>query len=307
MEGDVIVNLDTLFETIQNKSLHQTIAVAHATDPSVFETAKKAIENNLAYFVFVGPEQAMTEAAEQASFQTTGNPHCDWIYSSDEKDSAARAVQFVKKEKAHVLMKGMISTSTLLKAVLHKETGLRTGNILSHFAGFSIPGRPKLLFVTDAAMNIAPDLKEKTQIIENTVRAVRKMGLELPKIAVLAAVEEVNPAMQPTLDAAALTQMNRRKQIKNCIIDGPLGFDNAISKEAADQKGIESPVAGEADILLVPAIETGNVLYKSLTYFGKATVGGMIVGAKAPIILTSRADSIDSKLFSMAMALNATE
>lgn len=300
------MDIETLFTALQEKTQTQTIAVSHATDPSIFEMAKEAIAKNLASFVFVGPEEAMTEAAAKATFQVDNNSHAKWIFSKDDKDSAKQAVQFVNDGEADVLMKGMIGTSTLLKAVLHKEDGLRTGNILSHVAGFSLPGRDKLLFVTDAAMNISPDLKNKVQIIENSVRAIRKMGVEIPKVAVIAAIEHVNPDMQPTLDAAALTQMNRRKQITGCVVDGPLGFDNAISKEAALQKGIDSDVAGEADIILVPAIETGNVLYKSLTYFGGASVGGMIVGAKAPIVLTSRADSVKSKLFSIAMALNVS-
>ncbi|PYZ94368.1 phosphate butyryltransferase [Salipaludibacillus keqinensis] len=301
------MNLDTLLEKIQQQREQQTIAIAHATDPSVFKSAEKALQQNLASFIFIGPEAAMIEAKQKASFSFDLDNRVDWFYTLNEVDSARLAVKLVKDGKAEVLMKGMIETSSLLKAVLNKEYGLRTGNILSHLAGFSFPGRSSLLFVTDAAMNISPELKEKVQIIENAAKAVQKMGITLPKVAVLAAVETVNPAMQATLDAAVLTQMNRRNQLSHCEVDGPLGFDNAISIEAADQKGIKSNVAGHADILMVPAIETGNVLYKSLTYFGQATVGGMIVGAKAPIVLTSRSDSVESKLFSMAMALSSTK
>lgn len=297
------MNLDSLINTIQQQPEQKTIAIAHATDSSVFESVKKALAENLASFIFIGPETQMTEARAKASFQYDLDPRIEWIYTKDNIDSAKQAVQCVKEQKAQVLMKGMVSTSVLLKAVLNKEDGLRTGKILSHLAGFSLPGRTDLLFVTDAAMNISPDLKEKIQIIENSVGALRDMGISKPKVAVIAAVETVNPAMQATIDAASLTVMNRRNQISHCEIDGPLGFDNAVSLEAAKQKGINSNVAGKADILMVPSIETGNVLYKSLTYFGQAVVGGMIVGAKAPIILTSRSDSAESKLFSMAMAL----
>lgn len=297
------MNLDSLINAIQQQSEQKTIAIAHATDSSVFESAKKALAENLASFIFIGPETEMNEARAEASFQDDLDQRIEWIYTEDNIDSAKQAVQCVKEQKAQVLMKGMVSTSVLLKAVLNKENGLRTGSILSHLAGFSLPGRTDLLFVTDAAMNISPDLKEKTQIIENSVGALRDMGISKPKVAVIAAVETVNPAMQATIDAASLTLMNRRNQIAHCEIDGPLGFDNAVSLEAANQKGIDSNVAGKADILMVPSIETGNVLYKSLTYFGQAVVGGMIVGAKAPIILTSRSDSAESKLFSMAMAL----
>lgn len=298
------MNLDNLLRTIQQQSTPKTIAIAHATDHSVFEAAKEALEKDLASFIFIGPETEMNEAKEQASFQDDYDQRVEWIYTEDNLKSANQAVKCVKEQKAQVLMKGMVSTSTLLKAVLNKESGLRTGSVLSHLAGFSLPGRSRLLFVTDAAMNISPDLKEKKQIIENAVNALRDMGISKPKVAIIAAVETVNPAMKATIDAASLTQMNRRNQISHCEIDGPLGFDNAISVEAAHQKGIESNVAGHADILLVPSIETGNVLYKSLTYFAQAVVGGMIVGAKAPIILTSRSDSVESKLFSIAMALS---
>ncbi|MCE7794344.1 phosphate butyryltransferase [Salipaludibacillus sp. CUR1] len=300
------MDLNTLFHKIKNQE-SQTIAVAHATDPTVFESAEKALEKNLASFIFTGPESEMKKALNEASFTFGDDTRVSFINTESDKESAQTAVEIVKQDKARVLMKGMVSTSLLLKAVLNKENGLRTGKILSHLAGFSLPGRDSLMFITDAAMNISPDLKEKVQIIDNAVDAVNKMGVDKPKVAVIAAVETVNPAMQATLDGAALTQMNRRNQIKGCEVDGPLGFDNAVSRTAASQKGITSEVAGNADILLVPGIETGNVLYKSLTYFGQAVVGGMIVGAKAPIVLTSRSDSADSKLFSMAMALSTTK
>ncbi len=301
------MNLESLVKAIQKQPEQKTIAIAHATDPSLFEAAKKAMEKKLASFIFIGPKEEMDKAKKNVYFNEYEMEQIEWAYTQDSLSSANKAVQCVKNGKAHALMKGMVSTSVILKAVLNKENGLRTGNILSHLAGFSMPASSKLLFVTDAAMNISPDLKEKAQIIENAVQSLRKMGFNRPKVAVIAAVETVNPAMQATIDAAALTQMNRRNQILECDIDGPLGFDNAVSEEAATQKGITSSVAGKADILMVPTIEVGNVLYKSLTHFGQAIVGGMILGAKAPIILTSRSDSADSKLFSMAMALSAAK
>ena len=182
-----------------------------------------------------------------------------------------------------------------MKAVLNKEWGLRKGSVLSHVAAFEVPNYDRLIFVTDAAMNIAPDVTQKAAIIQNTVEVARAIGIDLPKVAPIAAVEVVNPAMQATIDAAMLTQMNRRGQIKNCVVDGPLALDNAVSQIAAEHKGIVSDVAGKADILLVPTIEAGNVLYKSLVYFADAKVGAMIAGAKAPIVLTSRADSAETK------------
>lgn len=170
-----------------------------------------------------------------------------------------------------------------------------------------MPGYDRYTIVTDAAMNIAPDLEQKAQIIKNAVRVAHSIGIDMPKVAPLAAVEVVNPAMQATLDAAALTVMNQRGQISGCIVDGPLALDNAVSQLAAEHKGIKSDVAGKADILLVPAIEVGNVLYKSLVYFANAKVGAVISGAKAPIVLTSRADTAESKLYSLALALCSAE
>lgn len=208
---------------------------------------------------------------------------------------------------ADILMKGMIPTSDLLKAVLHKEAGLRTGKILSHVAAFEVPGYDRLIFVTDSGMNINPDLQQKAQIIENAALIAKGIGVEMPKVAVLAAVETINPSMQATLDASALTVMNKRGQISYCVVEGPLALDNAISPEAAEHKGITGEVAGKADILLVPAIETGNALYKSLIYFSGAKVGAVIAGARAPIVLTSRADSAESKLFSIALAVKTLQ
>lgn len=299
------MNIDQLKQKIMLRKNKAVIAVANATDPSIFKAAQFAIDESIADFQFIGPMDEMTKAMEAASF-TAENTFCGYIDCKTEKEAAEIAVRLVSGGRADVLMKGMIPTSTLLKAVLNKDYGLRSGNVLSHLAGFQMAGREKMLFLTDSAMNIAPDLKDKVQIVENAVASTAKIGLKDIKVALLAAVETVNPAMQATLDASALTQMNRRGQISNCLIEGPLGLDIAISAKAAEQKRIDSPVAGAADILVVPQIETGNILYKSFTYFGGATVGGMIVGAKAPIILTSRTDSEASKLFSLAMAVSAT-
>jgi phosphate butyryltransferase len=187
--------------------------------------------------------------------------------------------------------------------VLNKEYGLRLGNILSHVAVFEIPNHDRLIIVTDSAMNISPDLTQKAQIIKNAVAIAKEIGIETPKVAPIAAVEVVNPAMQATIDAAALTMMNKRGQITGCIVDGPLALDNAVSVLAAEHKGINSEVAGKVDILVVPSIEVGNALYKSLVYFANAKVGAVIAGAKAPIVLTSRADSAESKLYSLALAI----
>jgi len=203
-------------------------------------------------------------------------------------------------------MKGMVSTSPLLKAVLDKETGLRKEKVLSHIAFFESPYYHKIFGVTDAAMNIAPNLDEKLAIVKNAVEAFHKLGVKTPRVAAIGAVEVVNPKMEATVHAAALTQMNRRGQIKNCIIDGPLALDNAVSKESAEHKGIKSYVAGECDIILVPDINSGNILYKSIVFIGGGISASVIMGAKAPIVLTSRSDSEKSKFLSIALAVAIT-
>ncbi|WP_313370285.1 phosphate acyltransferase, partial [Sedimentibacter sp.] len=199
--------------------------------------------------------------------------------------------------------KGLIDTSIILKAVLDKEIGLRTGNVLSHAAVFSVDTYHKFFIVTDAAMSIAPSVEEKRQIIENTLTLSRALGAKLPKVAVICAKEKVNPKMTATLDAEELVQMQKDGKITGCIIEGPYALDNAISKEAAEIKGIKGEAAGDADILLMPDIEAGNVLYKALTYLANAENAGIILGAKAPIVLTSRADSDKAKLNSIALSV----
>ena len=209
--------------------------------------------------------------------------------------------------KADVLMKGKVGTSDMLKHVLNKEYGLRTGKLLSHFAYFEVETYHKLIAVTDVAMNIAPNLTEKIAILNNSVRVLNNLGIEKPKVAVLGAIEKVNTEMSATLDAALLSKMNQRDQILNCIVDGPLAFDNAISFESARYKEIKSEVAGDTDLLFMPDIEVGNVLYKTLVFFAKAKVASMIVGASAPIVLTSRSDSEQAKFDSILLAAVAAK
>lgn len=301
------MTIEELLDTFPVRTSTMEVAVAHAVDPGIFQMAAAALEQGLCRFHFFGPDQDMKKAMKEGGFTYSDSAMVRFSDATDETDAARKAVRQVAEAKAHVLMKGMVPTSVLLKAVLSKPEGLRTGKVLSHLAGFHIPNYHKMLYMTDAAMNIAPGLDEKKQMIENSASAMVKMGVEMPKVAVIAAVETINPAMQATVDAAMLTQMNHRGQIKGCLVEGPLGFDNAIDQKAAKSKRIISPVGGDADLLVVPSIEVGNILYKSFTYFGGAVVGGMILGAKAPIVLTSRTDSIDSKLFSLAMALSSTD
>ncbi|AZV67997.1 phosphate butyryltransferase [Bacillus cereus] len=279
----------------------KTVAVAVAEDHEVIEAVAKAIKLQLAQFRLYGNQEKIMGMLQEHGLQTS--EHVEVIAAMSNAEAAELSVKALRNGEADVLMKGNIPTANILKAVLNKEWGLRKGSVLSHVAAFEVPNYDRLIFVTDAAMNIAPDVTQKAAIIQNTVEVAQAIGIDLPKVAPIAAVEVVNPAMQATIDAAMLTQMNRRGQIKDCIVDGPLALDNAVSQIAAEHKGIVSDVAGKADILLVPTIEAGNVLYKSLVYFADAKVGAMIAGAKAPIVLTSRADSAETKVYSLALAV----
>ncbi|OED15960.1 phosphate butyryltransferase [Bacillus cereus] len=279
----------------------KTVAVAVAEDHEVIEAVAKAIKLQLAQFRLYGNQEKIMGMLQEHGLQTS--EHVEVIAAMSSAEAAELSVKAVRNGEADVLMKGNIPTANILKVVLNKEWGLRKGSVLSHVAAFEVQNYDRLIFVTDAAMNIAPDVTQKAAIIQNTVEVAQAIGIDLPKVAPIAAVEVVNPAMQATIDAAMLTQMNRRGQIKDCIVDGPLALDNAVSQIAAEHKGIVSDVAGKADILLVPTIEAGNVLYKSLVYFADAKVGAMIAGAKAPIVLTSRADSAETKVYSLALAV----
>ncbi|MBP2240809.1 phosphate butyryltransferase [Cytobacillus eiseniae] len=296
MKLDSLIKRATQYE-------EKTVAVAAAEDHEVIEAVAEALNHNLAKFILFGDKEKILQIMDEHHGDLAKNEKLQIIHTPSSAAAAEHAVKAVKLNEANVLMKGNVPTATILKAVLNKEYGLRTGSVLSHVAVFEVEGFDRFTILTDAAMNIAPDLTQKAQIINNAVGIAKSIGVETPLVAPIAAVEVVNPAMQATLDAAALTAMNKRGQIKDCIVDGPLALDNAISLAAAEHKGIKSEVAGQADILLVPTIEVGNALYKSLVYFAKAKVGAVIAGAKAPIVLTSRADSAESKVYSLALAI----
>jgi len=224
------------------------------------------------------------------------------VHSENEVISSEIAVKLISEGKANILMKGLVKTATLLKAVLNKEWGLRTGNLLSHVAILETPGLDRLIFVTDGGMIIKPDLNQKIGIIQNAVNLAHDLGYERPNVALIAAVEVVNPDMPETMEAAIISKMADRKQIKGCNIDGPLGLDNALNLMAAKIKNVESNVAGKADILVVPDIHSGNFLGKSAVYLANGKIAGLVVGAKVPIIIVSRADSSESKINSIALA-----
>lgn len=282
------------------------IAVASAAELGVLTAVHKAINEGLGSFLLFDDEEKVHHLLSRNFKELLSSEKIQIYHTESIKESAVEAVKAVSSGRAHVLMKGNIPTSVLLKEVLNSEYGLRTGKILSHVAVFEVPNYDRLLFVTDAAMNIAPDLEAKAQIIQNSVSTAHACGVTEPIVVPLAAIETINPAMTSTLDAASLVVMSKRGQIEGCIIEGPLALDNAISIEAARQKGITGQSAGKADILVVPTIEAGNILYKSLIYFAQAKVGAVIQGASAPIVLTSRTDSVESKLYSLALAILST-
>ncbi len=291
-------NLNSFIEIAKSKH-GKIIAVAAAEDDNVLSAVTAAKEQGIASAILVGNKEKIIKIAAEENLDISS---FEIIEENIPAIAARKAVSLIRESKAHILMKGMVGTADFLRAVLDKDNGLREGALLSHIGFFEIDAYHKVLALTDAAQNIAPDLKEKTAIIKNAIKAFHRFGIAQPKIGLLAPVEVVNPKMESTTDAALLTMMSKRKQIKGAIIDGPLAFDNIVSKEAAEHKGLVSDVAGDADLIVAPNIETANALYKSFTYFGKATVAAIILGAAAPIVLTSRADSDRSKLMSIALA-----
>jgi len=225
------------------------------------------------------------------------------IVHNDPNEAARQAVSAVRNGQADLLMKGLLQTAEIMKAVLNTEEGLRTGRALSHVVACEIPGWHKVIYITDVALNVAPDLARKADIVRNAVLTVQALGNPQPKVAALASVEKVNPDMPASVDARALQEMAERGELGSCLVQGPLALDLAASAEAGATKGVTGPVVGDADILMVPAIDAGNMLYKGLVYFAKCRSAGIIVGAKCPVVLLSRADSADSKLMSIAMAV----
>ena len=275
------------------------LVLAAAQDHNSLSSVLMAAHDGFIEPILVGDKDAIHNIAAQNNFDLTG---VRVVHEPDSEMAIEIAVRMVRSNQADILMKGKVGTSNLLKGVLNKEWGLRSGALLSHIAIFEVEAYHKLIAVTDVAMNIAPNLKDKISIVNNSVACLNKLGIKMPKVAVLGAVEMVSENMQATLDAALLSKMNQRDQIRNCIIDGPLAFDNAISFESARHKGIRSDVAGDTDLLVMPDIEVGNVLYKSLVFFANAGVAAVILGATAPIVLTSRSDSDHAKYYSIVLA-----
>jgi phosphate butyryltransferase len=293
-------NFEQLLNAIKDKPV-RTVAVAAADDESVIEAVRMAQQNEIARAILVGCKEGILAKAAKLNLIL---PEQDIIDEPDDIKAAREAVKLVHDGEADIAMKGYLHTDDFLRAVLNRETGLRTGVVMSHVFIIEVPEFDRLLFITDGAMNIAPDLQQKAEIILNAVHLANLFGVMRPKVAVLAAVELVNPNMPVTLDAAVLAKMSQRDQFRpEVIIDGPFGLDNAISQIAAKHKKIGGPVAGAADILMVPDIEVGNILAKSLVYFGHYRLAGILMGASAPVVLTSRAASAEARMLSMAAAV----
>lgn len=295
-------NIDDIIKFAKERG-PKTVSVACCQDKEVLIAIENARKENIVNAILVGDIEKTKEIANELKIDLY---NYELIDIKDLSEACLKAVELVSNGKAQMVMKGLVDTSIVLKSVLNKEVGLRTGNILSHVAVFDIEGYNRLFFITDAAMNLAPNINEKKQIIENACSIARSLDIEEPKVALICAKEKVTTKMKDTVEAKELENMYLRGEIKGCIVGGPFALDNAISEEAARHKGISHPVAGKADVLVVPDIEAGNILYKSIAFFAKCEHAGLIVGAKAPVILTSRADSDKTKLNSIALGVLAS-
>lgn len=298
----VLKSLNDLRTIVAGQPIKKLV-VAAAQDQHSMGAVVKAWKDNVIEPILVGDKESILNISAENNYDISG---ASIVHEPDIEMATQLSVKMVNNHQGDILMKGKVGTSTLLKCVLNKEWGLRTGKLLSHFALFEVDTYPKVIAVTDVAMNISPNLQDKIAIINNSVGCLMKLGYQMPKVAILGAVEMVNENMEATLDAALLSKMNQRDQIRNCIIDGPLAFDNAVSLESAKHKGIRSEVAGDTDLLLMPDIEVGNVLYKSLVFFAKARVAAVILGARVPIVLTSRSDSEQAKFDSILLSAAAS-
>ncbi len=295
----MITKISQLTSLLAPQTGKKKLAIAVAQDENALESAVAAEAKGIIEPILVGDKSQIIAIAQEAGHDIS---RFEIVDEPDKNKAVEKAVRLVSEKKASILMKGNISTGALLRAVLNKEWGLRKEDLLSHLVLFELKNYHKLLGLTDAAMNIAPDLNAKVAIINNAVAVFNRIGIAKPKIAAIAAVETVSNNMPATLDAAILSKMAHRGQIKNCIVDGPLAFDNAISAESAHHKGIVSDVAGDADLLLFPQIESSNAVYKALSYFGDSQLAAVILGAAAPIVLTSRSDTYETKLNSILLA-----
>lgn len=294
----MIKKLDDIFNELKSCDKKAVLSVAAAHDEEVLLAVRDACDMNIIKAILIGEEDKIRKIASEIKFDLS---EVEVIDESDLKLCAEKAVKLVSSGKADYVMKGLLDTSIILKEVLNKEYGLRTDSLLSHVMIYEVPSYHKLLVLTDGGMNINPDVSQKKKITDNAIKAAKSLGIDTVKVACLAAKEKVNPKMQATLDADELKSMCKDGMFGNgVVVEGPIAFDLAISEEACKIKGYESEVGGDADILLVPTIETGNGIGKALTYMANAKSAGIIMGAKAPVVLVSRADTHESKLYSIA-------
>ena len=301
----MIKKLDDIFDELKSCNEKAVLSVAAAHDEEVLLAVKDACEMNIIKAILIGEEEKIRKIANEIKFDLTD---VEVINECDLKLCAEKAVKLVSSGKADYVMKGLLDTSIILKEVLNKEYGLRTDSLLSHVMIYEVPSYHKLLILTDGGMNINPDVSQKKKIVDNAIKAAKSLGIDTVKVACLAAKEKVNPKMQATLDADELKTMCKDGMFgKGAIVEGPIAFDLAVSEEACKIKGYESEVGGDTDILLVPNIETGNGIGKALTYMANAKSAGIIMGAKAPVVLVSRADTHESKLYSIAYGAIATK
>lgn len=295
----MIHDLTELLNKAKQRPLRRIVVVA-AEDENVLKSLQSAMNEGIIAPILVGNREKIEAIAQQIEFDISEVEIIDSTYKDD--GSVAIAINLIRNGKADILMKGLIHTSELLKGVIDKQRGLPIAQLLSHVALFQSPYYHKVFCITDVAMNIAPDLETKVKILKNAVNLFHLLGIENPKVAIAAAVEKVNPKMETTVHAAKIKEMNKNGDIKGCIVDGPLAIDLAINREAAISKGVVSEVAGDCDIVIVPDIEAGNMVYKTLNFLGGAKSAAIITGASVPIVLTSRSDDDETKLHSIALA-----
>jgi phosphate butyryltransferase len=292
-----IKSFDQLLDLVKKRK-KKNLAICCAEGKEIIQAAKMAEDEGILTSILIGNKDKIEKICQEVSLDLSKT---EIVNEQNPELTPQVAVELVKEKKADMLMKGKVSTAGLLKAVLDKEKGLRAGKLLSHVAVVEVKNYPKLMLVTDGGMNIRPDVTKKVEILKNAIQVAKKLGIEKPKAACLTAIETVNPDMPETIDASVITKMAEREDIKDVIVDGPLAFDVAIDKKSAQIKGIDSRIAGDTDIFLVPDIASGNIMIKALIYLADAKVGGIVVGGGAPIVLLSRSDTAQMKLYSMAL------
>lgn len=299
----VIKNFDELIKKVQSFEGKKKVAVAAAHDEHALEAVFHAVENNIIEPVLIGDKGKIKAIAAKLGKAVSDD---SIIEAADDNEAAAKAVELARNGQVDFIMKGKLQTADLLRAVVDKEKGLRTGKVMSHVSIQEVPTYHKLIITTDGGMMMYPDLEQKKKIIENAVGVLHSLGYENPKVGVLAAVETVNPKMPESVDGGKLKEMNQNGEITGCIVEGPISYDLAMNKESAEIKGYSSPVAGDPDILIVPNITAGNILGKCLVYSAGAKMAGFIVGAKVPIVLTSRGSSSEEKYLSLVISAAAS-